>query len=418
MSPDGSIAAQRIWKRFRPDRKNVRLSYELGRLARRLGGRGLDWTWALRDVDLVAAPGEAVGLVGNNGSGKSTLLKIVNRVMFPHAGHVEVVGRVGALIEVKAGISPELTGRENVHLYGTLLGLKRADVARRFDEIVAFAQLESSIDRYVKYYSSGMQMRLGFSVAAHLDPAILLVDEVLAVGDAAFQQRCLDRMRAVINQGTTLVFVSHDLAAVQSISTRGIWLRDGIVEADGPVEQVLTAYRRGIEADTEIDTPRQNDGPVRLDRVRIANPDGETLLTQGPAELVLHLDSDAARTSTVIVGVSEGTADPIFVFRRQTALVAGTTEIRCTIPRLPLPRGRFFVFLSVADTNNKRDLVAWQPVASLDVYGPDLDAPPKAVVRRAPIHVECHWAEATGNGSPDDGGGDTRAAGTPAAKPR
>ena len=180
------------------------------------------WRWALRDIDFDVAPGESVGLVGSNGSGKSTLLKILHRVMYPYAGSVEVVGRVGALIEVRSGIHPQLTGRENiVPVRLAPRAWPPTAVASRFDEIVAFAELEQAIDRQVKFYSSGMQMRLGFAVAAFLEPDVLLVDEVLAVGDAAFQQRCLDRMRYVLTQGTTLVLVSHDLAAVEATCARG-----------------------------------------------------------------------------------------------------------------------------------------------------------------------------------------------------
>ncbi|HEV7163456.1 MAG TPA: ABC transporter ATP-binding protein, partial [Solirubrobacteraceae bacterium] len=184
--------------------------------------QGESWRWALNDISLRAEPGESWALVGANGAGKSTLLKIISRVMYQTAGKLEMAGRVGALIEVRAGLTPLLTGRENIYLTGSIMGLKRRDVARRFDEIVAFAELERAVDRQVKYYSSGMQMRLGFAVAAHLQPDILLVDEVLAVGDASFQQRCLDQIRAVLNEGTTLLFVSHDLAAVEASCTNGI----------------------------------------------------------------------------------------------------------------------------------------------------------------------------------------------------
>ena len=214
--PAGAIAVDRIWKRFRADRNRPVFRDEIGRLADSIRGRGNSrhWRWALRDVNLDIQPGESVGLFGANGSGKSTLLKILTRVMYPTAGWLQISGRVGALIEIRAGVHPDLTGRENIYLYGSIMGLQRNEIDRRFDEIVAFAELSDALDRQLKYYSSGMAMRLGFAVAAFLQPDVLLVDEVLAVGDAAFQQKCLERMRSVLQEGTTLIFVSHDLASV------------------------------------------------------------------------------------------------------------------------------------------------------------------------------------------------------------
>jgi ABC-type polysaccharide/polyol phosphate transport system ATPase subunit len=387
MLPNGSIVADRVWKRFRGDRRRMLLRDELQRLRPGSGGVGRGWRWALRDVDLVAEPGESIGLVGANGSGKTTLLKILTRVMYPYAGSVEVQGRVGALIEVRAGIHPDLTGRENVFLFGSLLGLSRRDVGRRFDEIVAFAELEQAIDRQVKFYSSGMQMRLGFAVAGFLQPEVLLVDEVLAVGDAAFQQKSLDRMRFMLHQGTTLVFVSHDLAAVEAACARSIWLRDGLIVEDGPVRDVLSAYRRSIEEGAEL--APQTDGLVRLLKAEVMGPDRGLPRSHEPLDLSLTVSSSEPRAATVCIGVSEGPATPIFLVRRELHLVAGDTTIRCSIPNLPLPRGRYFVWLAAFDTV---DLLAWQPATRFDVSGPDLDPPPRAVVRLSPVHSEAKWS--------------------------
>ncbi|MCZ7535464.1 MAG: ABC transporter ATP-binding protein [Acidimicrobiia bacterium] len=194
MSRSGELSATRVWKRFRPDRRPKRVRTFLDTRRVRGGERPKkQWSWALRDIDFRVEPGESVGLIGTNGSGKSTLLKLLTRVMYPHSGQIEAHGRAGALIEVASGIHPLLSGRENIFLYGTLLGLPRRDVANRFDAIVDFADIGHAIDRQVKFYSSGMKMRLGFAVAAFLEPDILLVDEVLAVGDSSFQQRCLAR---------------------------------------------------------------------------------------------------------------------------------------------------------------------------------------------------------------------------------
>ena len=256
--------------------------------------------------------------------------------MYPTAGSVRIGGRVGALIEVRAGVHPDLTGRENIFLYGSILGLSRAEIARRFDAIVDFASLADAIDRQLKFYSSGMAMRLGFGVAAFLQPDILLVDEVLAVGDATFQQRCLDRMRAVLNEGTTLVFVSHDLASVESISNRGIWLRNGEVAADGPARESLAAYRRHIETSAEVGSAEE--GLVGV-RAAVVGADGEAPRTRGPIRIDLQLTSPLEQRVVAFIGVSEGSAAPVFSLSRELFLDVGVTPSACTIDDLPLPRG-------------------------------------------------------------------------------
>lgn len=390
MLPEGSISATNVWKRFRPDRADSLFRYEMERLVARIRRRELEWQWALQDVSLVAEPGEAVGLVGNNGSGKSTLLKILTGVMDQYAGRVETGGRIGALIEVRAGIQPDLSGRENMFLYGTLLGLNRKQVADRFDEIVEFAQLEHAIDRQVKFYSTGMQMRLGFAIAAYLEPDILLVDEVLAVGDAAFQARCLDRMREVLALGTTLIFVSHDLHAVSAICNRALWLREGVLEVDGTVAEVLNAYRSAIEHAAALDPIK--DGDVTVAAVGIRNPELGVPMTDQPLEVTIRLKSQDPRLMRINLGVSEGTADPIFGMRH-TALV-DDTEIRCTIPHLPLPRGRFYIWAAITADHDNSTLLRWHPIAHFDVEGRDLVKLPRSVVRRAPVYVSHQFEDA------------------------
>ena len=386
MSPDGTVVASHLWKRFKSDRSRALLRDELQRLRARVSGATGAWRWVLRDINFAIEPGEAVGLVGVNGSGKSTLLKILTQVMYPYAGSVEVRGRVGALIEVRAGIHPDLTGRENAYLFGSLLGLSRRDVVRRFDDIVQFAELEDAIDRQVKFYSSGMQMRLGFAVAAFLEPDVLLVDEVLAVGDATFQQKCLDRMRHVIAEGTTLVLVSHDLQSVEAACTRGIWLRDGEVAVDGPIKETLSAYRGAIEA---IAAAGHEAGVVRLVKVEVTG-DGDGPRTQERLEIRLVIGSQESADSRVHLGITEGTAAPVFSVCHDVHLTPGDTEIACVLPRLPLPGGRFFLWVGLLDSTGV-DLFPWQPVADLQVRGPDLDPAPGAVVRQAPVHVEARW---------------------------
>ena len=393
--PDGTIEVSDVWKRFRLDERPTYLQDRLHAARDRMRGRTgkASWRWALSDIDLRAEPGSSWALVGANGAGKSTLLKIICRVMYQTAGSVTIRGRVGALIEVRAGISPLLTGRENIYLTGSLMGLKRRDVAKRFDEIVHFAGLEEAVDRQVKYYSSGMQMRLGFGVAAHLDPDVLLVDEVLAVGDATFQQRCLERIRYVLSQGTTLLFVSHDLAAVEATCANGAWLHGGRVETMGPIREVLSAYRGAVEGEAQAARPKIN-GLLNVRRVEASGPEGGLAQTQGPLELELDLESDRSYRSWIYLGVSEGAATPIFLINpgRETILEPGTTTVRCEIPALPLPAGRYYLWGGIfKDWTNGTELVPWQPLTRFDVYGPELDAAPRAVVRLSPLHVESSW---------------------------
>ena len=213
----------------------------LGRITRRLRGNWDDF-WALRDVSFEVQRGEAVGIIGQNGAGKSTILKLLYNITTPTKGRIVVNGRLAALIEVASGFHPELTGRENVFLNGSLLGMKRSEIRNKLDSIVDFAGVSAFIDTPVKRYSSGMYLRLGFAIAAHLDPDILLLDEVLAVGDAVFQTKCIERIRQLRNDGTTIVFVSHNLNAVQSLCDRVFLLRKGEVFRSGPPRDVISEY--------------------------------------------------------------------------------------------------------------------------------------------------------------------------------
>ncbi len=198
--------------------------------------------WALKDVSFEVKPGEVLGIIGRNGAGKSTLLKILSRITDPTDGRVEIYGRVGSLLEVGTGFHPELSGRENVFLNGAVLGMSKAEVAAKFDEIVAFAELDKFIDTPVKRYSSGMYVRLAFAVAAHLEPDILIIDEVLAVGDAMFQKKCLGKISSVAQQGRTVLFVSHNMVAIKTLCSRAILLRDGALADDGNPAQVANSY--------------------------------------------------------------------------------------------------------------------------------------------------------------------------------
>lgn len=390
---DGTIVGEEIWKRFRLDERSTYLQDRIAVVGDRLRSRqGESWRWALNDVSLRVEPGESWALVGANGAGKSTLLKIISRVMYQTAGNLELAGRVGALIEVRAGLTPLLTGRENIFLTGSIMGLKRREVAKRFDEIVAFAELEAAVDRQVKYYSTGMQMRLGFAVAAHLQPDILLVDEVLAVGDASFQQRCLDRIRAVLAEGTTLLFVSHDLAAVEASCSNGIWLHNGEVQTRGPIRDVLAAYRGAVEGDAKARADIE--GLIKVTDVEAVAPDGGLAKTGSRLDVTMTLHSDQSHRAWIYLGVTEGAATPIFLLNpgREVILEPGETKVRCSIPSLPLPAGRYYLWGGIYKNWTQGDeLIGWQPLTEFDAYGPELDAAPRAVVRLSPIHVESSW---------------------------
>ena len=238
--------------------------------------------WALRDVSFDVRQGETLGIIGRNGAGKSTLLKILSRITKPTGGSAEIHGRVGSLLEVGTGFHNELTGRENIFLNGAILGMKRAEIGRRFDEIVAFSEIEKFLDTPVKHYSSGMYMRLAFSVAAHLEPEVLIVDEVLAVGDVGFQRKCLSKMREVGESGRTVLFVSHDMQSMTRLCDRVIWLRDGSVVRDGPTLEVVGDY---LHAQSQVGAERSwndtanvpGDEFTKLRRVRICDAAGFTI---------------------------------------------------------------------------------------------------------------------------------------------
>ena len=244
----GAIDVERAARRFVVHARETRTLKEL--LVAR-GRTGAQEVWALREVSLHVEPGEAVGLIGRNGSGKSTLLRLVAGILRPTRGRVAVGGRVGSLLELGAGFHPDFTGRENVFLNGSVHGLRRAQIRERFDEIVAFAELEDAIDRPVRTYSSGMYMRLGFAIAAFLDADTLLLDEVFAVGDEAFQRKCFGRIAEFKQRGGTIVFVSHDAAAVERLCERGVLLRRGEVAFDGPAREAIVRYRRELAADVD-----------------------------------------------------------------------------------------------------------------------------------------------------------------------
>jgi lipopolysaccharide transport system ATP-binding protein len=330
------------------------------------GGRqsARETVWALRDVTFDVQPGEVVGIVGQNGAGKSTLLKILSRITEPTSGRASLYGRVVSLLEVGTGFHHELSGRENIFLNGAILGMRQGEIRRKFDEIVAFSEIEKFIDTPVKHYSSGMYMRLAFAVAAHLEPEILIVDEVLAVGDSSFQRKCLDKMQDVGRHGRTVLFVSHNMPAVVRLCPRAIMLREGRVVEDGPAHFVTSAHlNAGAKITSACEWPSAAEAPgddtVRLRAVRLETEDGQPadlIDIRLPLTVVLEYDvlKPGRRLSGGILCNNESGScvfssadlsaesiygqDPEFTGRRTT---------RCTIPGNLMSEGVFTITAAV-----------------------------------------------------------------------
>lgn len=319
--------------------------------------------WALSDVNFEVRPGETVGIIGRNGSGKSTLLKIISRITEPTSGRVEIYGRIGSLLEVGTGFHPELSGRDNIFLNGSILGMSRREIEREFDAIVSFAELDKFLDTPVKRYSSGMYIRLAFAVAAHLAPEIMLIDEVLAVGDAAFQKKCLGKMSDVARHGRTILFVSHNTAAMLNLCDRGLLLERGRIVAEGEIESVIQIYLKSLRLarpqDLTICSERQGNGRVRFTSARFEDERGN-IVEQGISgyPLVIALDYQSSDEqvlpncrSSIVCFDSMGQ----FLFNCTSDLVISdpitlppSGTLRCLIPRLPLSQGQYLLNLMLA----------------------------------------------------------------------
>ncbi len=313
--------------------------------------------WALKDLTFDVPRGEVLGIIGRNGAGKSTLLKILSRITEPSAGRATIRGRVGSLLEVGTGFHPELTGRENIFLNGAVLGMTREEIAAKFDRIVAFAEINRFLDTPVKRYSSGMYVRLAFAVAAHLEPEILLVDEVLAVGDASFQRRCLGKMGDVARSGRTVLFVSHNMLAVQSLCTRAIVLDSGRLVFEGAARDAVTHYLRTVEDSFETDLgareDRQGGEDFRFLRVEFIDSASETatttLISGSPVRIRIHYECRAPDgLDDVGIGIAFATPDGgrMFTCRsraigRVLRLPPGRGATECVLDRWPLKAGRY-----------------------------------------------------------------------------
>jgi lipopolysaccharide transport system ATP-binding protein len=325
--------------------------------------------WALRDVSLEIGHGEAVGLIGHNGAGKTTLLKILSRITEPTTGWADVTGRVGSLLEVGTGFHPELTGRENVYLYGSILGMGRSEIRRRFDEIVSFAEIERFLDTPVKRYSSGMSVRLAFAVAAHLEPEILLVDEVLAVGDASFQRKSLAKMSEVASAGRTVVFVSHNLATIQALCRRVVLLQRGGVVADGIAAESIDAYLHSLETAASADLLERTDRDgrgwqlVKIAGVGITDESGEhpnVVVGGRQATITLHL-TDVLPDLHCRLTIVDSLGQPVTTFDTELPSPADVRDpglgsrIECLVPVLPLVPGRYRIDVLLKGSNQIQD---------------------------------------------------------------
>jgi ABC-type polysaccharide/polyol phosphate transport system ATPase subunit len=361
----GEISVQGVSRRFRIHAREARTLKDL--FVQRGRTEAAD-VWALHDVSLDVAHGEAVGLIGRNGSGKTTLLRIVAGIIKPTAGRVRAEGRIGSLLELGAGFHPDFTGRENVFLNGAIYGLRRADIRQRFDEIVAFAELEHAIDRPVRTYSSGMTVRLGFAIAAFLDADVLLLDEVFAVGDESFQRKCFGRIARFKQEGGTIVFVSHDAAAVERLCERSVLLEAGRVAFDGPTRAAIARYRRAL-AD-EID-PAERGAGLREWGSGEATIASAALVGQEGAERLQFLSGEPFALR-IAVAATDGIPPPRLQLELRDdagTLVAGQAVdlgdlgwgasngergVRFEIGSLPLADGRFHLRLGLTDESGER----------------------------------------------------------------
>jgi lipopolysaccharide transport system ATP-binding protein len=347
-----------VWKRYRRGERHDSLRDLLpaafAGLWRRRPPLALkpDEFWVLRDVSFELGAGEALGIIGPNGAGKSTALKLLTRILKPTRGFSRVTGRTGALIEVAAGFHPDLTGRENVFLQGAIMGMTRAEIARRFDAIVAFAGIDEFIDTPVKRYSSGMNARLGFAIAAHAGAEVLIVDEVLSVGDAGFQERCVEHMRGLVDRGAALVFVSHNLPAVLDICSRAIVLRRGTVLFDGEPARAVQQYRAATWT-RDADGPAA--GAVRISRVELLEGEGPSLgvfRTGGRLTIRIHYQArDPIAAARFAVDIHR--ADGVYCFGssltrgRDAAPLRGFGCLDLDVPRLPLLGGCYTVSVGI-----------------------------------------------------------------------
>ncbi|MCB0168765.1 MAG: ABC transporter ATP-binding protein [Anaerolineae bacterium] len=358
------------WVSYRTIREQISSVMSLSALRQKNRSKNTDieTIWALKDVSFDVRHGEVIGIIGANGAGKSTLLKLLSQITEPTSGRAEISGRIGSLLEVGTGFHQELTGRENIFLNGAILGMRNYEIKHKFDEIVTFAEIEKFLDTPVKHYSSGMYMRLAFAVAAHLDPEILLIDEVLAVGDARFQKKCLGKMKDVAHQGRTVLFVSHNHQAVRRLCERCIWLTNGQVHQIGATNPVMDAYLQTVNSDviaedTRPDPPSPDPtNPVRILRLAVCDQTGRpTTLLHAEQPYTVEVEYEFTQpVESVRVAVMFRTAQDVDAFMTtdcDEGLVRGIDRVpgrfmaRCHIPAYLLAQGRYRISVWIAVTH-------------------------------------------------------------------
>jgi lipopolysaccharide transport system ATP-binding protein len=361
------------------------------------------FVWALRDVSFEIAAGETVGVIGVNGAGKTTILKILSRITKPTTGWAELYGRVGSLLDVGTGFHVELSGRENVYLAGAILGMRKHEIRRRFDEIVAFADIDRFLDTPVKRYSSGMKVRLGFAIAAHLEPEILIIDEVLTVGDVAFQKKCLGKMGDVTAEGRTVLFVSHNMSLVRALCRRGILIERGSLVADGAIDDVLGIYLRTLEdvgtQDLRDRTDRRGWGQSIVTRIDIHGIHGGKgrLVTGEPAHFVFGVSSMLSRMScTFTIYNHLGQAITTLSSAPETAEDRTDTklqdEFECVVDELPLASGRYRIDVKLDGRSHLQDRI--EGAAFFEVEDGPFRGRPIAESSEGDLVVGHHWRKA------------------------
>jgi lipopolysaccharide transport system ATP-binding protein len=344
----------------------ARKAIDLAHRRESVQGDEIEEFWALGDVSFEVQKGDVLGIVGRNGAGKSTLLKILSRITEPTRGRVTIRGRVASLLEVGTGFHPELTGRENVFLNGAILGMTKHEIRKKFDEIVAFAEVERFLDTPVKRYSSGMHVRLAFAVAAHLDPEILIIDEVLAVGDVAFQRKCLGKIEDVAGGGRTILLVSHNMASILSLCTKALWLRGGKIVKNGQpadvVSNYLQSYQRDNQTPLSLRQDRGGDGSARLTSVEITNADGEGVI-QACSKLRITMSYKSAsplKRARFVIEIHDHNSDHgIFQLNSDYAgglpeLLPGEGTVTCITDDINLTPGKCYINIAL----QRRDITA------------------------------------------------------------